>query len=247
MFNRYRQLLAATRSSYSAEKAAEERRNEIAAALVYRPVSFWITPLFLALGWTADAVSVLQLGFAVAMIGVACLGGLAGALAVVGLALAIQVLDCVDGNVARVSRHTTPVGTMIDGLCTLLFWALYFVAVGVLAHGPGNWVAGHGREIGLALAALMLAQREAEDTFAGCFDERVRWTPPVADRSRFRWLPKLAEQVLAFGGLAAAAALGRLDWFLGGLAVYQVTLLAVWLPRFSRAVYRRARPTPPSR
>ncbi len=241
MFKHYRQLVAEARASYSKEKAEDEKRSELFAFWFYRPLSFYLTPLFLATGWTADGVTVLQFVMAVLIPVVALVGGFSGAALVVGLALLMQVLDCVDGNMARVTRRYSAAGSLLDGLCTLLFWSLYFFALGILAQGSASgWVASHGRELGLALAALMLAQREMEDSFDNCFEERVRWTPPAVEKSeRFSWVGKVAEQSFAFGGLLIAAALGGLDWFLVLVAAYQITLLLIWLPRFCRAVYTK--------
>lgn len=249
MFARYRQLYAEVRRSYTPEKAREEAHDEFAAWLIYRPLSFAITPLFLLAGFTADAVTALGGVLAVAMLAVALWGGTHGYWGVVALGLFIQVLDCVDGNVARVTRRSSPVGGMLDGLCTPLFWALYFATVGALAHGAdAGWIARHGRELGLALAALLLAQREMEDTFDNVFRERVRWEPPVpAALPRFdlkRWAKPL-EQLLAFGGLAVAGGTGHLPLFLAGLALYQLAVFALWLPRFVRAVAQRSKETKP--
>lgn len=241
---RYRQMLAEVRRSYTPEKAADEARNEFLAFILYRPLSFLVTPLFLRLGFTADAVTVAGGLATVAMLPVAFLGGPHAFWVVIALGLAVQVLDCVDGNVARVTGRRSPVGGMLDGMGTQLFWTAYFASVGALAEATATgWIATHGREIGLALAALMFAQRSWENTFEENSRQRVRWEPPVpAAGPRFdlkRWA-KVVEQVVAFGGLTAAGLTARIDWFLALLAGYQLTVLALWLPRFAAAVHRRS-------
>ena len=238
----YRSLLAAVRASYTSEKAADERRSEIIAHCVYRPLSFYVTPLFLRAGIPADGVTLGMFVFAAAMPALAAWGPAPAWVWVVAIGMTLQVLDCVDGNIARVSQRFSKVGGMLDGLCTLLFWALFFFSAGILAQRAGGaWVAQHGREIGLGLAVLLLGQREMEDTFDHVLGERVRTEPtlPASVGFDLRQQAKAAEQLLAFGGLAITGMLGRLDWFLGGLAVYQVTVFTLWLPRFVRAVWRR--------
>lgn len=238
----YRSLLAAVRASYAPEKAAEERRSEIIAHCVYRPLSFYVTPLFLKAGISADGVTLGMFVLAAAMPVLAAWGAAPAWAWVVGIGLLLQVLDCVDGNIARVTRRFSKVGNMLDGLCTLLFWALFFFSAGILAQrAGGGWVAQHGREIGLGLAALLLAQRELEDTFDHALGERVRTEPTLPAEVGFdlRQQAKAAEQVLAFGGLALTGVLGRLEWFLGGLAIYQASVFGLWLPRYVRAVWRR--------
>lgn len=230
----YRELLRAVRASYTPEKAEDERRSELLAALVYRPLSFYLTPLFLRLGWSADGVSALQFPLALAMPAAAFAGGWIGAGAVVALALLVQVLDCVDGNIARHTRRSSPIGPVLEGLATLIFWSMYFIAIGRLGASADSFAGRIAPEVGLGLAVLLLAQRNVEDSFAHRFEERVRWTPPAADASRFCWVPKIVEQGFAFGGLLAATALGRTDWFVMLVALYQGTVFALWLPRFIR-------------
>lgn len=245
MFDRYRRLLAEVRASYSVEKAREEAHSEFLAAVAYRPLSFWITPCFIMAGFTADAVT--ALGFAVALaMPAAALGlGASGFWPVAGLGLLMQVLDCVDGNIARTTGRFSPVGPMLDGLCSLMFWALYFIAVGILAQTTAlGWTGLHGREIGLGLAVLQLAQRNMEDSFDEKFHERVRWEPPLPaafPRWDLKRIGKPLEHVVAFGGLCVAGAFGAMHVFLGVLAVYQFGLFALWLPRYVIAVRARSR------
>ncbi len=245
MLARYRQLLAQVRASYTPEKAREEAHGEWLAAVFYRPVSFWVTPFFMLAGLTPDAVT--ALGFAVALaMPVAAWGlGATGFWAVAALGVTMQVLDCVDGNIARTARRFSPVGPMLDGLCSLVFWALYFIAVGALAGAePVGWIGRHGGEIGLGLAVLHLMQRQMEDTLADQFDERVRWEPPVPatlPQWELKRFAKPLEHLVAFGVLCLAGAYGALHVFLGVLAVYQVGLFALWLPRYIRAVAARSR------
>lgn len=286
MLARYRKSLGEVRASYTPEKAAEERRSELLAHWVHRPLSFLVTPFFLLSGFSADGVTAFMFVVAAAMPVAAWAAGPWGFATVAALVLAFQVLDCVDGNVARVTRRGTPVGAMLDGLCSLVFWALYFVTIGVLAQGEGSWVARHGREIGLALAALLLAQRECEDTFDDRFGERVRTepsfgngrtsTPPEAgtnpgergddvpgtmalkgngagvpateirrsdagNRFDLRQAAKFAEQSLCVLGPLVAGAFDAMPVFLAGLAFYQISVFALWLPRYVGAIARRRR------
>lgn len=238
----YQTRLAAVRASYTAAKRADEAHHDLPAYYIYRPLADWITPFFWAAGWSANAVSALSLGLALLLPALALLGGLAGAGAVVTACLLFQVLDCVDGSLARVTGRLTRVGALLDGISSLLYWAAYFAAAGLLAQGePGGLLAAHGRELGLGLALLLFMQRELEDTYDGYFAERVRWQPPVPGAPQIdlaRW-GKVAEQAVAFGGLLLAAGLGRLGYFLALLALYQGTLFVVWLPRFLRALWAR--------
>lgn len=238
MISDYRRRYAEIRRSYTPEKAADERRNELLAHLFYRPVSFGVTPLFLAAGFSADGITVLAFAGA-ALLPVLALGlGAAAWPWVVAIAIGIQVLDCVDGNIARATGRSSAVGGLLDSLTTVFFWSFYFCAVGFLAYGEGaGWIGRHGRELGLALAALFLGQRQMEDTHASYLAERVRFAPPAppgVPAFDVGQVAKVLEHVAAFGGLAVAGALGWIGPFFAVIALYQSGATALWLVRFAR-------------
>ena len=241
MIPAYRRTLAKVRASYTPEKAADEKRHEPLAGWVYRPLSFPVTPLFLAAGFSADGVTVLAILAALAMPLLALGCGAASWPAIVALALGIQVLDCVDGNLARTTGRSSAIGGMLDSLATLIFWAAYFGTVGFLAHAEGaGWIGRHGRELGLALTALFLAQRQIEDTHAQYLAERVRFAPsaPAGASATLEvgGIAKIVEHLAAFGGLAVAGVVGALGVFFAICAAYQVTATVWWFARFVRRV-----------
>lgn len=245
MFARYRELLDAVRRSYTPEKKLEEMRLDFLAYLIYRPISFWITPLFLLAGFSADGATCLGFVIAVTMPVLSFWGGSGTFGCIACLCFLNLVLDCVDGNIARTTGRSSPVGAMLDGACTMIFWPGYFIAVGGLAQDPaGGFVARHGRELGLVLAVLFLAQRGLEDALDACRHERVRWEPPLpaalAGGFTLAQLGRPVEQIVAFGGLAICGLTGTLSWFAAGLATYQVSLLSLWLPRYVIAVRRHS-------
>jgi hypothetical protein len=139
---------------------------------------------------------------------------------------------------------------MLESVGSLLGWTAYFVTVGMLAQTRVPFYGGigqHGREIGLSLAVFYLAQRALEDRFEDYVGEGVPWDPLAGVAKAVKtsaggtirtvnWARygRLAEQVLAFGGLALAGICDRIPWFLAGLAAYQFILLAAWLARFFR-------------
>ena len=100
---------------------------------IFRPVSFPVTWLAIRIGLTSEAVSWLS--------GVV---GLAGCIflmsrnetllaAGIGLLLLFNLLDCVDGGIARTMKTENPYGRFLDSICggivDLIFWAV----VGVMA------------------------------------------------------------------------------------------------------------------
>lgn len=241
----YLETLAAVRASYTPEKRASEARTDLPSYALYRPLSFFVTPLFMTLGFSANAVTtlgiVVSLGFPLAAW---LLPPMAAAVAIAAAGLLIQVLDSVDGNIARTTGKTSAVGQMLDHVGSLLFWVLYFIAVGVLAERTSESLVGVlGVELGLSLAVMMLTQRELEDTFDAYFGERVRWEPPLpasAPAFELSSLGRTVEHLYAFVLLVVAALLHSLDLFLASIAAYQTLLFVLWLPRFVRAAYARS-------
>lgn len=243
MLTAYVRAMQRARASYTPDKRASERESDLPSYLAYRPLSFLLTPAFEWLGLSANGVTVLGLLLAMLMPVAAHVGKPYGALWVSVLAVSFQVLDCVDGNLARMQRASSKVGEMLDSITSLLFWALYMMSVGIAAEAHSTRpIATYGVEIGLGLAAMLLAQRELEDTFEAYCGERVRWTPPALpqapklDVSRFG---RVIEQVFAFGLFALAGLYERLDLFLMLIGGYQAALLAIWLVRFSGRVRAR--------
>jgi phosphatidylglycerophosphate synthase len=133
---------------------SNELRTEWAVALIYRPLSFLVTPLFLALGWHPTAISLLGLGVALALPLLAWQGQAASLIGL--LAVLFCVLDCVDGNVARLSGRISRLGAYVDFFTDLVYRVALYAAIGLLfdAGSPG-----YGLAAGLAAAWLALAAR----------------------------------------------------------------------------------------
>jgi phosphatidylglycerophosphate synthase len=238
---RRRYTLADVRRSYTPEKRWSELEGDLPSFLLYRPVSFLVTPAALNLGLTPAAVSTAGLVVALLLPLGAWLGESAGYVWVAVLALVNHVLDCVDGNIARTSGRSTRVGALYDGFCDLTFWVLYFLAIGVLVRGSGSGLlAEHAVALALGLAALVLLQRELRDSYALEFGSRAEWSAAPPPRlSQLDWA-RIAviglERIYAFG-LLVGGWLGRLDAVLLGIGAYVVLMFvgAVWLT-FSAAL-----------
>ena len=146
------------RASYTPVKAREEWYGDWMSALVYRPISFWITPIFLNLSVTASQVTTLGLLIALALPLLAFATGHTAYIAVAVLAIVFVILDCVDGNIARVTRTASKKGHYLDFLTDIVFRIALYGAVGILADrevSSLSWMNGQG--VALALLAAMLA------------------------------------------------------------------------------------------
>ena len=117
-------------SSYTVEK---RKRSSIWARAVSRPLSFVFTYLFINCGISANAVSVLSIIDAVAACVLIMCGGTAMYIGI-GLFVFWHVLDCVDGNIARVKKQSSYGGAFLDAVSGYVAPSYVFLAVGTAAY-----------------------------------------------------------------------------------------------------------------
>jgi phosphatidylglycerophosphate synthase len=142
---------------------AEEARSDWAYVVFYRPAS-------VALAWALARTAVTPMavtlagGFSIPlMIAAAILLPATVAVPVVGLVGYLGgLLDCVDGDLARLVGRTSWIGRYVDFQIDVVRWAVLFVAVG---HAADRASDGSGLWLGLAALAawLRLFARAARD------------------------------------------------------------------------------------
>ena len=92
-----------------------------------RKASFPFTFLFINLGFSPNAVSVLSIAFVIA----ACAGYVISTPASIITAVVLinvwLILDCVDGNIARCRKQKTVYGEFVDDI--LYIWPLRFACI----------------------------------------------------------------------------------------------------------------------
>jgi len=145
------------RQSYDADKAVEERYTEWAVYYVYRPLSFQITPFFLHLSFSPSNVTFISLVLAISLPFMAI--WLPAPFFFIGLmGLIISVLDCVDGNIARVTGQTSQKGGYFDFLTDILYRVLMYLSIGLIVS-QSSWVSAPFANIAAEclLIAAMLA------------------------------------------------------------------------------------------
>jgi len=166
------------RESYPRLKAHLDLVGGLWNYVVARPLSFCVTPLFIRLGFGANAVTVV--GWFLLLFGLPLIaaGGACRSNSIVGVTLLCiwSVLDCVDGNIARYQGQCSRFGALLDSLATmvlqtLLPWcvgvALYsadvessMIAVG-LVFPSWYWVAiGAGQSVAVLFSKLVSARAE---------------------------------------------------------------------------------------
>ena len=117
-------------SSYS---PAKRKESSIWARVFSRPISFVLTYFFINIGLSANAMSVVSIieeliGFALILIGGKCLPW--------GVALYVfwHILDCCDGNIARIKKSSSYAGEYFDAVSGYFAPAFIYITVGVAAY-----------------------------------------------------------------------------------------------------------------
>jgi phosphatidylglycerophosphate synthase len=126
-------------------------------------VSLLFTPLFAALGIAPTHITLLGLLCALALPWLATHGGADAATWVGLLGVTFCVLDCLDGNVARVTGRESRLGAYADFVTDIIYRAALYAAIGLLADAsssaPISPIAHAGLAFGLLSALLALTAR----------------------------------------------------------------------------------------
>lgn len=120
------------RRSYTPAKARAEWYGEWPSAMIYRPLSFLLTPLLLSLSFSATMVTLLSLALGLALPLIAAFGGREAVWIVAATATAWMILDCIDGNIARVTETSSLAGRYLDSVTDVAFRGCFYVAIGIL-------------------------------------------------------------------------------------------------------------------
>jgi phosphatidylglycerophosphate synthase len=117
-------------ASYTLEK---RKKTSIWAKIFSRPLSFLLTYVLINLGFSANAVSIISIFEAILACTCLIIGG---KFTLVGMILFLfwDVLDCTDGNIARVKGSSSLVGEYMDAISGYTAPAFIYLAVGVSAY-----------------------------------------------------------------------------------------------------------------
>ena len=90
---------------------------------IARPVANLITPVFYNAGWSANQVTAFRGVVAVIAVAILSVNAYWAAIAAVAGYYIVYILDCIDGNLARLSNSATYWGKFTDGMVDLIFRA----------------------------------------------------------------------------------------------------------------------------
>jgi len=128
-------LVAEIRNSYGIKKEFDKREDYYRCYML-RPLSFYLTPIFIRAGISANVVTFL--GFIVGIISLIlfCEGKF-----VMGAILfnVSYLLDLIDGNIARYYKFTNHFGKFIDGITGVIILQFLFLSLGIgVYNSPGG-------------------------------------------------------------------------------------------------------------
>ncbi len=121
---------------------------------VARPLSFLLTYVFINLGCSANFVSVLSGIVAVLACVLLAMPEMSLCIAGVVLMNLWLVLDCVDGNIARVTKTASRMGDFVDAAYGYIFSAFCHLAIGIAAYHWSSLLFGENAILNIILGAL---------------------------------------------------------------------------------------------
>ena len=195
--------------------------------ILFRPLSFLAAWLFLAVGWSPNAVTYLSAVFCLAGLVFLAAGPLWAAWVGLGTFFIFDILDCADGNMARVRKTAGPWGEWVDAFGGYTAYTTLLLGAGAAAQAqsagalPGiagavlPWAGGWTLVGGAAAAANLFMRTIYQGRRA------IKADPGRASVSTEK---RLSEYLGVSGVLLPALALGLgfgfLPWVIAAYAVF---------------------------
>lgn len=121
------------RQSYTNEKSRSDLVAQLWVYLVLRPISFYLTPPLINLGFSANAVTALGLVPLICGLAFILLGAISALNFIIGAALVNiwYLCDCIDGNIARFRGESSKFGALLDFIVGLIYHTFLPVCLGL--------------------------------------------------------------------------------------------------------------------
>ena len=208
-----------------------ELRTSWAIEVLYRPPSIPFIWVFARIGLSPTMVSLMALVLAVSMPLQAVFLPLGtAAICVMLSAMLFQVLDCVDGTLARLTGQTSQFGSDLDFLIDMAQWGLLYLSLGLLADRTLDSGSGYAL-IGAMAAWVRLFARVSRDRIA----------QPAKDKTPAHPVTLVRLPMIFFVGLSGLFPFFALAGPWLGLAVLFLLIYAL-LDMFESALPLLARP-----
>jgi len=197
--------LSEIKASYDSKKGNSERYSHFFLYYLYRLVSFPLAWAALRIGLSGNQVTFISFIIVVLLLPIAAFAGAISGYLIAGLMLLFLILDCVDGNIARITGRATYAGSFLDAIVGILFWrVVVFPAIGLRISGGVilSWPV----LLGLLTSALSLLVRltsqRAQNLMAA---QRKRQIDTVKEKVTFITMLKSIHDILPlFYGILVA-------------------------------------------
>ena len=198
-----------------------------------RKISRWFTRIFLAIGLSPNVITILA-----SLVGLVAAAGFGLGTYNAGIAAALlfqlaAIIDCCDGEVARLTFTESPFGAWLDiAMDNVVHMAIFAgIAVGSYMHlagGEGAWVPlalGAAAVIGNGLSFWLVTRAQK-------IKSANEWKTPVQASWSDFMLKNVASRDFSVIVLVFAA-IGRLEWFLWIAAIGSVvfSIIMLWVIR----------------
>ena len=198
-----------------------------------RKVSRWFTRLFLAAGFSPNVITVLA-----TLVGLVAAAGFGVGTYSVGIMAALlfqlaAIIDCCDGEVARLTFTESPFGAWLDITMDNVVHMAIFAGIAVgsylrMAGSDGAWIPlalGSAAVLGNGLSFWLVTRAQKIKSSNG-------WKTPVQAAWSDFMLKNVASRDFSVVVLIFAF-IGKLDWFLGMAAIGSVvfSILMLWVIR----------------
>ena len=130
--------IADIKASYPPEKRHKEVNQNLLGYIIYRQISFLLTPLFLKYSISANSVTFLTLLFIPVLPFIPLIGLINAYIYIALLCFMYHCLDYVDGNIARVTKTSSRLGMYMDSLFGNLYWISVYISIGLLVDQTKN-------------------------------------------------------------------------------------------------------------
>ena len=126
--------LSEIRRSYTNEKKISDFNNHFFLFYTYRPISFLLTNIFINLKISANVVSIFTFIFGPIIIYSTYFNDFKGPCIAFLSSFLFYVFDCIDGNMARISKKENKKGEFIDSLSGIIFSFFIYLFFSIKAN-----------------------------------------------------------------------------------------------------------------
>ncbi len=134
MFDNYKKLLFHIEDSYKGDKEKKELSNNYYGYLLYRKISFYITPFFILLSIKANTVTFISFFFPFIILFSAFYCASEAYFYIFLFSVIYHILDYVDGNIARFLKTNNSLGQYLDSIVGNIYWTCLYISIGKIAQ-----------------------------------------------------------------------------------------------------------------